>query len=248
MLAAALGAATPPPPTHPVIELRQYKVVHDKRDAMIALFDRWFVESQEELGARVVGQFRDADDPDRFTWMRGFPDMAERGRILPAFYFGPVWQAHRDEANPLLDDNDNVLLLRPATPDLALPPPNGERPAPGVERRSDGVVIVTIHYLWKAPEQGFTAFFHDRMAPALRDAGVPVLGGYVPEEEANNFPRLPVREHEKVFVWITHAPDRAAYVRAMHHLDASIAGSLADYTERADQVLTLLPTDRSLLR
>ena len=86
------------------------------------------------------------------------------------------------------------------------------------------------------------------MAPALRRAGLAVLGGYVPEEEANNFARLPVREHEKVFVWITHAPDRAAYVRAMRRLDASVAAPLADYTERADQVLTLLPTDRSLLR
>ncbi len=58
------------------------------------------------------GQFADLDDPDRFVWIRGFDDMAAREKTLSEFYFGPVWQAHRDEANPMLVDNDNVLLMR----------------------------------------------------------------------------------------------------------------------------------------
>ena len=252
MTATALAAATPAPapaaPAHSVIELRQYKVVPGERDAMIALFDRWFVESQEELGATLFGQFRDRDDPDRFVWLRGFPDMERRGQILQAFYYGPVWQAHRDEANPLLDDNDNVLLLRPATPDLAFAAPTGTRPEPGVARPAEDAIVVTIHYLWKAPDTGFTAWFHDALAPALRTAGLPVLGGYVPEEAANNFPRLPVREHEKVFVWFTRAHDRAAYDRAIAGLDQSTRAALDDFEERPAQILTLSPTDRSLLR
>lgn len=239
----------PPPATaHPVIELRQYKIVPGKRDAMIALFDRVFVESQEALGARVVGQFRDCDDPDRFVWIRGFSDMAARKAMLEAFYYGPVWQAHRDHANPMLDDNDNVLLLRPATADLALADPTGRRAEPGVACPADAVVIATIHYLWKTPDTGFTAHFRDRLAPALRAAGLPVLGGYVPEEAANDFPRLPVREHEKVLVWFTRAPDRTAYDRVIAGLDRSLRADLAAFEERAAQVLTLSPTDRSLLR
>ena len=251
MTAAAI-AATPAPapvaPTHPVIELRQYKIVPGKRDAMVALFDRWFVESQEVLGATIVGQFRDLDDPDRFVWIRGFPDMEQRGEFLPAFYYGPVWQAHRDEANPLLDDNDNVLLLRPAAADLAFPAPSGVRPQPGVARPADDVIVATIIYLWKTPDTDFTTWFHDSLAPALRKAGLPVLGGYVPEEAVNNFPRLPVRDDKKVFVWFTRARDRAAYDRAIASLDRPIRARLDAFDERPAQVLTLSPTDRSLLR
>ena len=106
-------AQTAPAP-HPVIELRQYKIVHGRRDALIALFERNFVESQEATGARLIGQYRDLDDPDRFTWIRGFESMAVRGTSLHDFYFGPVWRANREAANAMLDDNDNVLLLRPS--------------------------------------------------------------------------------------------------------------------------------------
>ena len=97
---------------HPVYELRQYKIVKGERERFMRLFDAVFVESQEAVGMRVYGQFADLDDPDRFVWIRGFDDMAARERMLGEFYFGPVWHAHRDEANPLLVDNDNVLLMR----------------------------------------------------------------------------------------------------------------------------------------
>ena len=42
----------------------------------------------------VIGQFRDLDDPDRFVWLRGFPDMRPARASLAAFYGGPVWKAH----------------------------------------------------------------------------------------------------------------------------------------------------------
>ena len=58
--AASAGAASPDP--HPVIELRQYKIVRGKREEFIELFERNFIESQEELGMRLVGQFRDSSD------------------------------------------------------------------------------------------------------------------------------------------------------------------------------------------
>ena len=49
-----------------IYELRQYTLWPGKRDALVDLFDREFVESQEATGMRVDGQFRDADRPDRF--------------------------------------------------------------------------------------------------------------------------------------------------------------------------------------
>lgn len=39
-----------------IIELRQYTLGHGKRDVMIELFEREFIESQETLGMTLVGQ------------------------------------------------------------------------------------------------------------------------------------------------------------------------------------------------
>src|SRR5688572_17214164 len=99
---------------HTVLELRQYTLHPGKRDVLIDIFERNFVEGQEAHGMRIIGQFRDLDSPDRFVWMRSFPDMRARAAALNGFYFGPVWQGHRNAANPTMVDSDNVLLLRPA--------------------------------------------------------------------------------------------------------------------------------------
>src|SRR5215468_1240257 len=93
----------------PIMELRQYTLRPGQRDTLIALFDREFVESQEALGMRIIGQFRDLDDPNRFVWLRGFADMESRAEALRAFYGGPVWKANSEAANATMIDVDNVL-------------------------------------------------------------------------------------------------------------------------------------------
>ena len=60
-----------------MVELRQYTLHPSRRDDLIELFDREFVETQEATGMHIVAQFRDLDDPDRFVWIRGFTDMIE---------------------------------------------------------------------------------------------------------------------------------------------------------------------------
>jgi len=45
----------------PVVELRQYTLHPGKRDVLIDLFDREFVEAQKEVGIKIIGQFRDFD-------------------------------------------------------------------------------------------------------------------------------------------------------------------------------------------
>ena len=104
-----------------VFELRQYTLHPGKRDVLIELFERFFIEPQESAGMRVLGQFRDLDDPDRFVWFRSFPDMIRRQEALARFYGGPVWREHRDAANATMIDSDNVLLLRLADPRFGFP-------------------------------------------------------------------------------------------------------------------------------
>jgi hypothetical protein len=211
-----MSTSRPTPPKVQVVELRQYTLRRGQRDVLIELFDREFVESQEAVGMKVIGQFRVIDDPDRFTWLRGFADMPTRARALEAFYDGPVWAQHRDAANATMIDSDDVLLLRPLHPHSGFAP-DGPRPPLGSTTIPDGLVVVTIYY----PENGKRDELTDRvasaLAPALQRAGAWILALLVTENSPNNFPRLPVREGEDVLVCFTAFADEAAYRR---HLDA----------------------------
>ena len=59
----------------PVVELRQYTTHPGTRDTLVRVFEQHLIEDQERCGMRVLGQFRDLGDPDRFVWLRGFADM-----------------------------------------------------------------------------------------------------------------------------------------------------------------------------
>jgi hypothetical protein len=72
----------------PIVELRQYTLHPGKRDVLIDLFEREFIETQEAVGIEVIGQFRNVDDRDRFVWLRGFRDMASRAKALQDFMAG----------------------------------------------------------------------------------------------------------------------------------------------------------------
>lgn len=251
--AAVDAQPAPVPPDHKVIELRQYRLTPGSQRQFIALFDKEFVDTQEALGMRLVGQFRDHDRPDRFTWIREFPNMAVRARLLDAFYNGPVWHQWRGVANPMLFDNDNVLLLRAARADSGFGP-SSPHPSGTEVRGRDDTVFAVIEYLWQEPGQGFSDFFLDHVRPLLDQAGLPVLGVYVPEEQPNNFPRLPVRSDRKVLVWFTKAASPDGYDRIRKRLEAmprwnsEVQGKLDLAEERPPQVLRLDPTPRSALR
>jgi hypothetical protein len=196
----------------PIVELRQYTLHPGTRDTLIELFDREFVESQEALGIKVIGQFRPLDDPDRFIWLRGFPDMPTRARALEAFYDGPVWAQHRDAANGTMIDSDNVLLLRPAGPGAGFVL-HDRRPPPGSTRIPDGLVVATIYYVDPEDADQFADFFAAALAPVLRSAGASIAGVFVTEDAPNNFPSLPVREGEHALVYFAAFADESAYER-----------------------------------
>lgn len=248
--ASAAPAAHTPDHECLVIELRQYTLRPGTRDDFLELFDREFIESQEALGSRVIGQFRDLDDPDRVVWLRGFRDMPARGRALTDFYAGPVWQAHRDAANASIADSDNVLLLRPANGQPFAP---DTRPLPGEDGSAAGLVIVTIYYFDAPVDDEFRAFFERQIRPVLLETGAPVRARLETEPSANNF-RLPVREGEHVFVWIAAFSDQAAYRQHLAALaDAAswrerIAGQLRRRLMAPPEILRLAPTPRSRLR
>ena len=237
----------------PIVELRQYKLHPGKRDVLIDLFDREFVESQEALGMKVIGQFRDLDNPNRFVWLRGFRDMPSRTQALKDFYGGPVWKAHREAANATMIDSDNVLLLHPATPTSGFSFGNKERPGVGANEARSELIVATIYY-FDAPVDGpFVQFFEKTVKSAVIGSGATVLAYFATEHSENTFPALPVREGENVFVWFARFNDPAAYERQIAALTQSprwrdeISEELSRRLKRAPEVLKLSPTSRSLL-
>lgn len=247
--ATSLPNAAPMPTIEAqVLELRQYKIVDGRRDAFIEFFEDRLIEGQEAVSMRLIGQFKDHDDPRRFVWLRAFADMASRERALTEFYFGPVWAAERGGANPMLEDNDNVLLLRPAAADLAL------APSPRQQTDTPSAVWAIIQYLWKAPEEGFADLFRSEMKPLLEAGGIDVVGAYVPLDEPNNFPRLPVRAETKLFVWFVRGTSHEMIEKSLRNVRSSgpwqtaVSGPLELANERPAQILRLDPTPRSALR
>jgi hypothetical protein len=238
----------------PVLELRQYTLRPRARDILVRLFDREFVESQEALGMRIVGQFRDLDDADRFVWVRGFADMASRAEGLAAFYGGPVWKAHAREANATMVDSDDVLLLRPVEAgagfhlgDLVRPPAGAGAPPPSL-------VVATICHRAAPVDDEFVEFFHRDVEPELIMAGGAPVARLRTEDAENTFPALPVRTGEHVFVWFATFAGPDAHQRHIDRLAQrpewrdGVLPKLLSRLSAPPQRLRLLPTTRSLLR
>src|SRR4051794_7767925 len=147
------GEIQPGESCSPIIDLRQYTLFPGVRNEFIDLFDREFVETQEAVGMRVIGQFRDLGDPNRFVWIRGFPDMAVRARALKDFYVeSEAWKKHSSQARSMMIDSSDALLLRRARPNSGfLLPPCDDRP--GLHSSpSDGVVAASIYTLAPAAD------------------------------------------------------------------------------------------------
>lgn len=162
-----------------VVELRQYTLQPGRRDELIELFEREFVETQEAVGMELLGTFRDARRDDRFVWLRAFTDMDARKRALTDFYEGPVWQTHRNAANATMLDSDNVLLLRPngivQVPSKVCPP-----------------LLALIYLNGVEPD-----------IDAIEKAGGSIVASFETETSPNTYPRLPVREDVRAIVLLT---------------------------------------------
>ncbi|HEY6940831.1 NIPSNAP family protein [Dokdonella sp.] len=225
-------------PAWPVVELRQYTLHPGRRDALVELFEREFIEPQEACGMRLFGQFRDLDDPDRFVWLRGFADMERRAAALGAFYGGPVWKAHRDAANATMVDSDDVLLLRPLRTDGGFALDDALRGPIGTTPARARLVVALV---WAMPRDAEPAgrLERDVAAWVARIEAAP-LAAFVSEHAANTFPALPVRESEHVVVYFAAFDDDAHWLR---HRDG-----LAAFAPEPLQVLRLAPTARSLVR
>ncbi|MBF6330702.1 NIPSNAP family protein [Nocardia transvalensis] len=236
----------------PLVELRQYTLHPGTRDTLIDLFDREFVETQEAVGMRIVGQFRDEDDPDRFVWMRAFRDMPSRRAALTAFYLeGEPWRTHAPAARATMVDTTDARLLHPlpGTGDLAA---DAVRPDPGATEAPKSRVLARIYYA-DAPAPVFADFFESRIRPILTATGADTLACYETDPSPNDFPHLPLRT-DQVFVHLTrfdtvdHLSDHLTALRSSRVWTDDVVPDLSILLAAPTDYLRLAPTARSLLR
>jgi len=216
----------------PIVELRQYTLHPGTRETLVRVFEEHFIEGQERYGMRIIGQFRDLGDPDRFVWIRDFSDMEARTRALEGFYSGPVWKEHEPVANTTMIDHTNVLLLKPAGPRAGFRFDPSLRPPPDTAESPGGVVVATIHHLTVPASPDVMASLLDEIEPAT------LLAQLITESARNPFARLPVREDANVFVTFTSYPSADAY------RPSAISSPAVSRVEH----LQLQPTRRSFLR
>ncbi|HEY2473554.1 MAG TPA: NIPSNAP family protein [Candidatus Cybelea sp.] len=233
-----------------IIEVRQYLLREHRRDDLISLFEREFIESQEAAGMTIVGTFRVAGDPQRFFWIRGFPDMETRARALREFYEGPVWRANSSSANDTMIDSDNVLLLHSASARSGFRFDNLDRPAPGATGGAGRAFVATIFDFGQPVESDFFPFFEARFGPTMKNLGMELTACLVTERSPNNFPRLPIREDANAFVALGTFSDETSFKRYCESLRLweKTGDSFAQKLRGTVEILRLIPTARSLLR
>ncbi|GAB2567312.1 NIPSNAP family protein [Kribbella endophytica] len=224
-----------------VLDLRQYTLFPGRRDELIELFDREFVEGQEAYGMHIAAQFRDLDDEDRFVWLRGFASLEARAEALNGFYYGPTWKAHAAAANATMQDSDNALLLRPV--ELGSGWPALDAPRDGAD---SGAVVVGAVYHRPSVDDGFVEFFTSEVAPLLP----PLVAVLETLPAENNFPALPLRD-ESVLVWLARFDDESAWEGQRLSESAewrSVSAELERRCVAPAQEMRLRPTSRSQLR
>jgi len=168
-----------------IIDLRNYTLAPNTRDRFIERCDTLLFPEQKRIGATILGTFRDANNPNGIVWLRAMPDMAERKRILTAFYSnGEVWKANRREVNSWIVDSSNVLLVKPVS-DLMTP-------------TTDISIVAMYTCLRQDPFN--VAEELDDVSGAIGDVGGCLLAKLETDPSENNYPLHPIRTGEFGFV------------------------------------------------
>jgi hypothetical protein len=231
-----------------VIEFRRYTVREGEREHFAQYFEAYFPEAFQQLGAIAVGQFFERNNHLGFTWMRGFHSMDDRAKVNASFYYGPLWKEHKPTLNSLMTDSDNVLLLRPLSPERGIVILPAVDPVTEVNG-TKGVVIAEIFALKANSVEEFAKQAETTFA-GYRAAGVREAGVLVTLDAPNNFPQLPVRTDGPYLVWLGVVEDNKALESGFNPLAERSVQSLTatGLLRGAPELVVLDPTRRSRLR
>jgi hypothetical protein len=231
-----------------VIEFRRYTIKEGQRKPFVQYFDTYFPEAFQQLGTIVAGSLLERENQSGFIWIRGFHTFDDRAVLNAAFYYGSVWNEHRDTMNDLIANADNVMLLRPLSPE------RGVTVLPAVDpvtepHGAQGVVVAQVFAVKANSVEDFAKQAEPTFA-SYRAAGAREAGVLVTLNVNNNFPQLPFRTDGPFLVWLGILKDNQMLEtgftpvaeRALTMLTAT--GLLRSTPE----LIVLTPTPRSRLR
>ncbi len=240
--ALAAQAASSDPGYSNFLELRVYTTQEGQRDRFLEYFEEHYLESQEVVGMRIWGEFRDLVNPTQFVWMHGYRTMGERQAGLLQFYTSPVWQETGAEVRDMLGERaSHVHLLEPVSAREAFPE-NSRRPVllseqPQPDRR--GVVVAQLFLVEDGTVSDLIEAVRNSVIPDYVDNGAVSLGLFRSSEEPNNFPALPYIEDEVVVAWFGSFETDAAFESARESAPLGL---------EPFETLRLAPGERSRLR
>lgn len=230
-----------------VIEFRRYTIKEGQRRSFTQYFDTYFPEAFQQLGTIVAGSLLERQNQSGFIWIRGFHTFDDRAVLNGAFYYGSVWNEHRNTMNDLIANADNVMLLRPVSPERAVPvlpavdpvtEPNG----------AQGVVVAQVFAVKANSVEGFAKQAETTFA-SYRAAGAREAGVLVTLDLKNNFPQLPFRTDGQFLVWLGILKDNQMLKGFTPVADRSLTSLTATGLLRgAPELIVLDPTPRSRLR
>jgi hypothetical protein len=230
------------------IEFRRYTIKEGERKHFAQYFESFFPEAMEQIGAVAAGSFFEREKQNGFTWIRGFHTIEARAIDNAEFYYGPVWKEHKTTLNDLMTDSDNVLLLRPLTPDhgvMILPAVDPVREPDG----SRGVVVALIFAVKPNNVEAFAKGAESTFA-GYRAAGAQEAGLLVTLDVNNNFPQLPIRTDGPYLVWLGVLKDNEQLEKQFSPVFERSLQSLSGtgLLRGAPEFVILDPTPRSRLR
>ena len=93
-----------------IVEVRSYRIKPARRAEFIRFFETRAVPALRSHGMKVLGPLLDAENPNKFVWLRAFPSLDDRDRLKEAFYEGELWKNELEAiAMPMLDSYDVIL-------------------------------------------------------------------------------------------------------------------------------------------
>lgn len=230
------------------IEFRRYTVKNGERKHFAQYFDSYFPEAFQQLGAIAAGSFFERQNQNGFTWIRGFHAIDERAVVNAAFYYGSVWNEHRNTLNDLMTDSDNVMLLRPLNPERGLI----VLPAVDPVAEPEGAQGIVVAQIFAIKKDGVEAFAKGAQ-PAFdgyRTAGAREAGVLTTLDVKNNFPQLPVRTDGPYLVWLGILRDNHTLETKFMPATKQFAATFADtgLLRTTPELVVLDPTPRSRMR
>jgi hypothetical protein len=229
----------------PVVELARYVMKPGQRESFVRVFEAYFPETFQHLGAAFIGQFLERENTTGFTYLRGFSSMDARAEVKGDFYNGLLWKEHSAKVNDRLVSSDDVLLLRPLAPGRGLSVP----PAVDVGADTGGAAATVVLQIFAVKDGAVedVAGQAEDVFAAYRAAGAREAAVLVTLDVPNNFPRHPVRTDGPFLVWVGVVEDDPVLDR-LTPLAERAGQSLAARLRGAPELVLLDPTRRSRLR